>query len=595
MTSEKKPGLDDALKSLQNYYDYASNSKVREKWLAAYLENLKMYRGEQWDENSDISRDMKDIGATKYTYNNIEPLIDTYVSLQIRSSKRVGYEASTADSNHIRVAENFKQLAYNIQTKNDHVFYSSQKFTAALISGIGWSHFFYENGELNYRFVNPFEVFWDPDDTTPRLNDSSFVGRVRYVPLAKLKIKYPELEHEIDGIIKDTDTEGIDPEDELRETEYLHPDGKWVRGRSVKIVEVYYKKVVDYYETSVLAPDSQNNLNTQQSVIQEHTLKTFSLDTAKKESSGKDIKKLQGTQIWYGVYCDNLLLENGPILEQVPNQQYFPLLPVVYKRDYLGVPYGVVDNLISTQKALNYVWSTTLHYLDAKTIITSDVNSDQEKLRDILKQQMRGKNGVVFIANPKEVQVISHEKDLAYKYELIRQMNTQFENQTGLYDELKGDATNVNTGVGIMARTQNAMNRQNALILAYEHMLISEGKLMLDTVKGIENFKYRFNYPKAGGVVSAEIDKTIALLDFEVYPDTVPNFASSFEEEKTKFVDLMNGQNPSLLLSSPVFLKELGFRENVAYELSNEYWKVLGIQTQAQAMTEQPNIEGGTK
>ena len=71
---------------------------------------------------------MREIGATPYTYNNIEPLLNAYVSLQIRSSKRVGYEASTDNTEHILMAEYLKQLAYNIQTQNDHVYFSSQKF-----------------------------------------------------------------------------------------------------------------------------------------------------------------------------------------------------------------------------------------------------------------------------------------------------------------------------------------------------------------------------------------------------------------------------------------------------------------------------------
>ena len=69
---------------MQDYYKYTRTSSVRQKWLNQYLVNLSYYRGNQWLE-PELLKEMSDIGATPYTYNNIEPLVDAYVSLQIRS------------------------------------------------------------------------------------------------------------------------------------------------------------------------------------------------------------------------------------------------------------------------------------------------------------------------------------------------------------------------------------------------------------------------------------------------------------------------------------------------------------------------------
>ena len=134
------------------------------------------------------------------------------------------------------------------------------------------------------------------------------------------------------------------------------------------------------------------------------------------------------------------------------------------------------------------------------------------------------------------------------------------------------------------------MNAQNALVLAYENMIISEGKIMLDTIKGLKTFQYSFKFFANGRTTQASLDDSISLLNFEVYPDVSPNFSSTAEEEKARFAELMNSPNPALLLSSPLFLRELGFRENIAYELSEEYMRITGLmQQQDQQVNEQEN------
>lgn len=595
MENKLTTGQKKALQDLQDYYEYAKNSTLREEWLDRYQTNLSFYGGEQWLDES-VNADMREIGATPYTYNNIEPLLNAYVSLQIRSSKRVGYEASTDNTEHVLMAEYLKQLAYNIQTQNDHVYFSSQKFTASLIGGIGWSYFTYDEGQFKYDYVDPMEVFWDPDDKSLRLDNSSFVCRVRYLPVLKLKKDYPKYAKEFESMV---DKNSINPQDMTFDRgaaygrNWLHEggiashtiaaqdadDGQWIRGRSIKIVETYYKKSAKYYETTAMFPVESEDSN---EVGTEQTFTTFDRELAEKYSIDGNIVEKEGTQIWRGVYCDNMLLEHAAILAQVPNQKYLPLVPLVLRRNQQGVPYGVVDGLISAQKAHNYLWSTTMHYLDARTLIVSNTEkSDDDKTIDKLRSELRLKTGIIFAEKASEIQIINNENNLTHRMNLLKSNYREFETQTGLYDELKGEQTNAVSGVAIAQRATNSMNAQNALILAYENMLISEGKIMLDTIRGIKNFRFNFKFMQGGRDLTASLDESIALLNFEVYPDTSANFSSSVEEEKARFTELMNSNNAQMLLSSPIFLKELGFREKAAYELAEEYARITGMMQQA--------------
>ena len=98
---------------------------------------------------------------------------------------------------------------------------------------------------------------------------------------------------------------------------------------------------------------------------------------------------------------------------------------------------------------------------------------------------------------------------------------------------------------------------------------------MLDTLKGIENFKQVLNYYNEGKQDSAVLDSDISLLNFEVYPTTSPNFSSSIEEEKELFNSILTSGVADILLSSPLFLQQSGMGEINSYKLSNEYKRVL--------------------
>jgi hypothetical protein len=160
-----------------------------------------------------------------------------------------------------------------------------------------------------------------------------------------------------------------------------------------------------------------------------------------------------------------------------------------------------------------------------------------------------------------------------------------------IYDDFAGKETNRVSGVAIANSTMNNLNAQNFLVLSYEHMISSEGKLMLDTLKGLKNLKQMITYYKYGKSMSSTIDDSIAMINFEVYPDTATNFSSSIEEEKAKFSEIINSPSRDILMSSPLFLQEAGITDNASYKIAEEYDKVILKQMQLQQgiMPEDPN------
>lgn len=567
-------GKKKALQDLHDYWDYAKDSQVRKLWRLQYDKNLKIYRGEQWEDH--VLDQLKNIQATPYTINRIEPLINAYSSLQIQSNKRIGYKSTTDIARHEQLADYLSYMFHVVQTQNDFPFYSSLKYTSALIGGLGWSLFGFQDGKSFYDYVDPREVYFDPDDQSPRLEESSFVCRSYFISLIQAKKLYPKFSDYFDDLI------GNDKKPSTLDVLYHSSDEDvWTRGKSIRIVEVYYKREAEYYESTMVFSEGEDEIPTEQ------TFSTFDYEYAVSKASSGEIIKKSGTRIFKGAFCSDILLEHGVIPDQVPNQKYFPLLPICLRRDYAGVPYGVIDNLIPLSRALNYIWTKTIHGIDQKILITSNINADIEDTEAKWIEKLQQKIAVIASPNPMDAKLYTPEQTLPYFFNMLQRIDVEFEQSTYLFDELKGNQTNAVSGVAIQQRAANSARSQNTLNMAYDHLLLSEGQLMLDTVKGMgKDFKYTFNYHKDGKSSLTTLDDMISTINFEVYTDIVPNFNSSVEEERAKFAELLNSPNPTLAMSSALFLKELGFRKY--NELAEEFLKL--SQGQAQQTSEEQAV-----
>jgi hypothetical protein len=587
---EQTIGQRKVLQELQDFYEYARSSEVRKKWALQYDINLKFYYGDQWSD--ELKSEFKEIGVMPITINRIEPTITSYTSLQINARKRIAAKQTTSVAKHGKIAEFINNLFYNIQTQNDFQNKSTQKYVDALIGGLGFSHFGYEADTYKtffYDHVDPREIFLDPDDQSQRCENSNFIIRSYYVPLVKLKERYDKHADYFDQLLS---------KENLTTTAYDYNINHnnddtcvWVRGRSIRIVEVYYKKNVKYYETTVLFPIDPK-LDGEDAVDVEQYFCTFDEELAnKRKVEGAEVKELHGTQIWKGVFTDNILLESGAIASQVPNQKHFPIIPLCLRKNYLGVPYGVVDGLIDLSTTLNYIWTKTIHGLDSKHLIVSSANFDMSKQGTEWIYQLAQKRGIIATDNARDVQLINSEILLPFLFQALQRVDIEIEQRTQLFDELKGNQTNAISGVAIQQRTINSARTQNPLNATYDHMLLSEGQLMLDTLKGIKNLKYVFNYHKDGKINNAILDDEIATINFEIYPDIAPYFASSNDEEIAKFEGLLNTPNPTFILSSVLFLKKLGFNENEAIALHEDYMRMLQGQQEQEQQQQQGVIQ----
>lgn len=561
------------LEESKKLFKYLADSQIRKNWIDNDIINNNYYYNKQWN-NSKDKIGLEQIGCDPITINRIKPIVDRYLSILIKSGKRVGFLPVNNSQYHFNLANYIKNWAFNVQTQNSHNFLSSLKCQSALLSGIGWSHFYYENNRFWYEWVNNREMYFDPDDLSPRLENQSVLARSYFTHFVKLKNLYPKYATEFENMVANSESNQNTSVEDFTTI----PANIWVNGKSIRIVELYEKKSDKYFESTCDIPVNENNdrqIDNTYKEFEDTIFTTFNEDLINQKATGK-VEIKTGTRIYKTVFCNDILLYHGPIIEQIPNQTFFPYVPMVYSRNVNGDFIGSTNYMIELQNLWNIEVSKLFHYANSKlTMCNPNASSmDYEQFVKMYNIESKKKRGFIQV-DPKDITVIDNSNDIKGILSSLDMLNREFQNLSGLFDDFAGKPTNAESGVAIQNRINTTLNAQNPLVLAYEYMLTSEGRIMLDTLKGIENFKQVISFYNEGKQDSVVIDSNISLINFEVYPTTSPNFSSSIEEEKEIFNNILNSGLSDMLLSSPYFLQQEGISEISSYKLANEYKKVV--------------------
>lgn len=567
------------LQKLHDLWQYASSSSIRKAWFEQDQKASRYRFGDQWQDPV-MLKDMREIGAKPYTINKIDPTILLLTSLQINSRKRISIRPTSDLKTYLDTTEYLNNLFYTLQTQLGFAHKDTIKLQDAYTGGIGASYFGYDPTSYSPFFrdhVDRREVWWDIDDQTPYLNNPDYAIRSYFLSLTKAKERYPEHAEYFDFLVgskKDSYSYSAGNEMEFH-TLNNEEVGTWAVGRSIRIVEIYYKENSKFYETTVAFEPSEEEQNPDAMVLEQFYNTFNKAEAERKKTQGAEVKTRDGTKIMKGVFCADSLLEHGMLYPQVPNQKHFPLHIFCLQRNWQGMPYGIVHGLTDLSDMSNLIWTKVIHGLDAKLLMVSDNQLDVAKNGKAIATEMKKKVGVIGVPSVKDAQFINSENMMPFLFNSMQMLNVEFQQRTQLFDEVKGNASNADSGVAIEARTINNIRAQSPYSSLYENMILEQGQVMLDTIMGIEDLNYTFNYYKDGKPNKATISEEIASMNFEVFCDTAPAFVSSSEEEQIKFSNLLAQPNMQLVLANPKFLQVIGFDPSKAEELNKAYLETM--------------------
>lgn len=544
----------------QGIFDYLRNSKQYSAWVSEARQAYGLYDGTgHWTQEE--LEELAKRGQAPTVINKFKPKIDSLAGVEIQTRTQITYRPRNSAPAAEKAALAFTYLATYHQDRLDLVQYNSESFKDGLIGGMGWAEMDSDGKEVLGGWLDPFEMLWDVDDTSPDMSNQHKMARYRWVATAEAIKRFPEHKAKIESMAQ----LGKGEDDLLTGVPSAQPAGTDYQGISganfsyfdektgmVCFVEVMYKELKTVYKTI-----TENGM---------YAIFMDRKDAVANRQKGAKIEECEELVNKFIVYMDDTLLDKGICYVQ---GKHFSYIPWCYARGRLDrVPYGLARAARYPQIEYNKRRSKALHLLNARQVIM-DANA-VESITELRAEAARP-DGIIKKKPGADLQIVDNQALEASQVNLMGISTQELAECMGVFDELMGQQTNTVSGVA-QDRRQEASVRTHAFAFSLLKVFKKRvGEALLQAMQATYTGETHVRIPGAsqeeGQVIRLNAvdtagnkqNNTAGLL-FDIYVEQVPEFKSVPEEEAARLEQiLMNGAGQYLAV--PQIAKMLGFRE----------------------------------
>ena len=590
--------LNKTLEKVHKIVKYAMN---HEKWktfsdkmvrdIAFYTANPKIKwsyngitgRGQWLDKDLAI---LEERSQTPHTANIMKRLILAMSSAEIATRRRIGYRSSLYDDTNIFLADVLTRFAYYVQEQEGISQATSHAIKDVLITGLGVVNLFQcpEDG-IQFEYVHPMNIILDMDDFTPTFSNMRYVIRKRYLPEEYVVNHWPNFRK-----FASKDKDGFTEGDKSGEYDIDKGDSDFsdpfASEGVVLVYEVQHKEQAKYYSGKI----SEDKFWT-----------SFKRDDFSKSENPEE---KWATRIIRTLFAGPCLLESEPLTPQIPNQDDFTYIPLIYEKDrILNLPDGMVSSMISSQIDVNQRKTSTNYLINAqRVVITGAPKQDLKKIE----AEVRRKDVIVFA--DADIKVESHsflDVASAHHNQYIASL-AELEKETGIHPEMMGDTSGANqSGRAIQLLKTASLNGHNFLFDGISHFRKRLGSNLLSILQHSNNIaSFILRSEETDEAAAKDIERLDVILNdtgdsdneiqqndirgvpFAIYVEETPDFESSVHEVKATMESLLGSQNAETVLGNKSLLQLLGIRNAGAIVKEMEENRVKKQQEQ-QKMQEQ--------
>ena len=560
--------------SKQDALDIAQHYFKQGNFHPSYMESRKriirdkaIYDGSgQWREE-DLAA-LAEIGQLPLTVNVTQGFIDAISGIELQLRHRTACGSPEEENDDLALA--MTHLLFNFQEQEKVPYKGTRKFRDGMTCGIAWSNIYTENNRHYYEHVNPINMVPDFDDLSPQFEEMKYVCRKRWMwPDRVLKL-WPKTKDMIDFSSINLVDGLYSPEIDDRNSNFTSINNSYNNNNTkVMVVEVQYKKPKKAY--------SGMNKNG-------NYFETFDEDKADEflDPSNKIIE-VDSHRIMRTLFLDNCLLEHAPLNPDLPSLDDFTYIPYVWKReDRTGIPYGIVNAIKDIQVDLNVRITKSINLINSsKTTIEGPL--PQGMTQETIRKELKRRDSVLVVPLGTKIQVESNAPLGEEQIKIVEQHLKLMQRVTGVNDEMLGIQTNATSAVSQNVRQMSSMRKNMFAFDNFTYMKLRESKFVLSLIQGlgIENMYVKvLNEEDQRSIVlnltkeyngKKYIFNDVRTLPFDLYIEEVPDYQSSFEEQRENLQALLGNANAAMILQSPYLLKMMGFRdaEKVASEIKN--------------------------
>lgn len=559
------------LERAQNYFKRGNLHPSYMAWRDRYILNQSMYDGSgQWREEDIV--ELAKIGQLPLTVNLVKGFINTISGIEMQSRHRTGIRSATLRPEHDKLAAALTTYLFNFQERENTPYKGAKKLRGAMIGGVSWSNIYSEDNKQFYEYVDAINVVPDPDDLSDQFDNMKYICRKRWMWPDTIVKTWPKIRDMIN--VKEAPlSPGIyTPEIDDRNSNYTsisnysgYEEGK------ILVVEVQYKKPKKSYS----GIDINGNY-----------FETFNLEQAEEfVDSSKDIEEIDSHRIMRTVFFDNVLLEYAPLNPDLPSLQDFTYIPYVWAREFkTGIPYGIVDDIRHIQIDCNLRLTKSVYLINSSTTTIKGPLPPGMTVEGIRKELKR-RDRVLIVPDNTDIQVESNAPLGEEQFKIIEQHLKLMQRVTGVNDEMLGIQTNATSAVSQNVRQMSSMRKNLFAFDNYSYMKIRESKFLLSLIQGggLENIFVALLTPEYREFLILNLTKEykgkkyvfndIRTLPLDLYIEEVPDYKSTFEEQREMLQALLGNANANLIIQSPEMLRLFGFRD--ADKIAEEMKKIM--------------------
>ena len=555
-----------ALEKAQEYFRLANLHQSTNEFRLKCINDYGFYDGtEQWE-----AKDLESLAERQQlpiTVNICKGFIDNLSGVEIQSRYRTACRSDSSNAKDDKLAEALTHLLFFVQENQEIPYKGSLKFRDSLICGIGWSHLCEEDGKIFYDYVHPFNIIPDPDDLTPQYSAMKYVCRKFWMRPEMVKARWPKTAQEIDFGGEFAYYDGIySPELMDRNSAYTDYGGyTGANGSRVLVVEVQYKVPKKVYFGM-----DQNG----------RSFETFKLEEAEQMAKG-EIQTRPGERIMRALFLDNTLLEYSPLDATFPDQQDFSYIPIVFQRRFrTGVPYGLLESMKDIQRDCNVRVTKSVYAINSARLIFEG-NPLPGQTMEKIQEELKRIDSVVMLPKDSKFQYSSNAQMGEEQLKIIELYLKLIQRVTGIHDEMLGIQTNATSGLSQNIRQVNSVRNNVFAFDSFSQMKKRETRFILNIIqsRGKQNLAVEILTPPEKQTVILNLVREIngkpvvfndvRTLPISLYIEEVPDYQSSFAEQKATFESLLSNAHAQWLMSSPELLRRLGVRnpEQIAQEM----------------------------
>jgi len=557
LTESRQNALDKA----RIIFSRSAQNLLYVKWRQSAIESFDFFDG-VGQYHPQVLKVLQERGQAPIVVNKVRSMVNQASGLEINTRGKIAFKAQSNSEEEGKLTKAITHYGYAIQKEQGFSFKGSLRCRDALICGIGWARMYPYRSQIMYDYTHPLNIVFDADDFTPQLTNMRDLTYMRFLSPEQIKSIWPKSSKMIDEIVGSTDmvnsSGNFTPEFFNRTNSYIGGnsfiDGS--NGSKMLVNEVLHKEERKFF------CGFDKNCYYFETFIEE--------DAENLADNKKDITQETGTQIMRTVYCNDILLEYGPMLPNIPNRADFSDIPCVWQRRTSdGVPVGWLEDIKDLQRELNYRKLKEIMSLNSVRAVI-DANAIHGMDLEEIRQELSRPDSIILKTGPGQFDLTPNLELSNAMIKASERIDHELQQVSGMYSDSLGESTNATSGVAIKQRqigtSKNLAHGFDSFTLVKER----EGKVLIDLMQGsgLENIlvnivmddeeKETFIMNVVRDVKGKQVMfNDIRTLPVDIYIEIVPDYDSSFDEQKATLEALLSNPQAPLILQNPYLLKIL--------------------------------------